>query len=112
MITSGNILADLPDKLDHEQFDPLLDVGHMRIERIVSIGQATAPGEWYDQDEHEWVLLIRGAAQILFESEGQPRDLRPGDYVFIPAHARHRVTWTSPKCPTVWLALHLQPHGP
>ncbi|MGO9895390.1 MAG: cupin domain-containing protein [Bryobacteraceae bacterium] len=80
-----------------------------RIERIVSAGQACPPGFWYDQDNTEWVFLIGGSACLLFEGEASSRELRPGDYVEIPAHRRHRVEWTAPDEPTVWLVVHLAP---
>ena len=80
--------------------------GVFRLERIVSAGQATPPGEWYDQDTHEWVALLTGGAGLRFEDEAEPRVLAPGDYLLIPAHRRHRVEWTDPEPPTVWLALH------
>jgi cupin 2 domain-containing protein len=84
----------------------LLATPHLRIERIVSTGQASPPGHWYDQDRVEWVILLRGSAAILFEGESAPRLLAPGDYLLIPAHARHRVEWTASDRPTVWLAVH------
>lgn len=77
-----------------------------RLERIVSRGQATPDGEWYDQDANEWVVLLRGAAALRFEDEPEPRVLGPGDWLDIPAHRRHRVEWTAPDEPTIWLALH------
>jgi cupin 2 domain-containing protein len=81
----------------------------MRIERIVSTGQASPPGFWYDQPWDEWVALLAGAARLRFENEPGDRELCPGDHVFIPAHARHRVEWTSAQPPTLWLAVHSDP---
>ena len=81
----------------------------VRIERIVSTGQASAPGFWYDQPWDEWVTVLAGAARLRFESESEDRNLGPGDHVFIPAHARHRVEWTSADPPTIWLAVHTKP---
>lgn len=104
---AGSLFADVPERLAAERFDPLLEFENVRIERIVSTGQATPPGEWYDQPWDEWVLVVAGAAEILLESEDAPRSLRPGDYLFLPAHVRHRVTWTDPERPTVWLAVHI-----
>ena len=103
-----NLLADLPAKLDEEEFTELLSAPHIRIERIVSTGQASPPDFWYDQAWAEWVLVLAGSAGLRFEGEAEPRILRPGDYVHIPAHARHRVDWTDAGQPTVWLAVH---HG-
>lgn len=77
----------------------------MRIERIVSTGQASPPGFWYDQADDELVVLLSGAAQLRFE-EGVALDMKPGDWVEIPAHVRHRVEATQAEPPTVWLAVH------
>ena len=81
----------------------------VRIERIVSTGQASPPGFWYDQPWDEWVTVLAGAARLRFESEPEDRELGPGDHVFIQAHARHRVEWTSADPPTIWLAVHAKP---
>jgi cupin 2 domain-containing protein len=102
----GNLFANLAAPRDVEQFIDLLAAPNLRLERIVSLGQATPPGEWLAQSRAEWVILLRGAARLLFEGETSARDLKPGDYVNIPAHCRHRVDWTTPDEPTVWLALH------
>jgi cupin 2 domain-containing protein len=101
-----NLFAAIPTEITAEIIQVLLETGNFRLERIVSNGQATPPGEWYDQDSHEWVALLTGAAGLRFEDEAEPRVLRPGDYLLIPAHRRHRVEWTDPETPTVWLALH------
>ena len=77
----------------------------LRIERIVSLGRASPPGFWYDQEEGEWVVLLAGAAQLRFADEAAPRRLLPGDWLDIAAHRRHRVEWTDPAVPTVWLAV-------
>jgi cupin 2 domain-containing protein len=106
MMVAGNLFADLPRALSDEQIMTLLQAPNVRIERIVSTGHATAPGQWYDQDQDEWVLVLAGAAGLLFEGEVEPRRLEPGSYVHIPAHAKHRVVWTDPSKPTVWLAIH------
>lgn len=81
----------------------------IRLERIVSRGHASPEGFWYDQATDEWVMLAAGNAGLIFEGEEQARIMAPGDWVFIPAHARHRVEWTDPENDTVWLALHLAP---
>jgi cupin 2 domain-containing protein len=101
-----NLFAAIPPEIPQEIFQVLLETNHFRLERIISAGQATAPGEWYDQDDHEWVVLLTGAAGLRFEDEPEPRVLGPGDHLLIPAHRRHRVEWTDPEAPTVWLALH------
>ncbi len=108
-LPAGNLLHDVPDRLGEERFETLLQAPGLHLERIVSTGQTTPEGEWYDQDRDEWVVLLDGAAEVLFEGETGPRPLAPGDWLRIPAHVRHRVTWTDPDRPTVWLALHFDP---
>jgi cupin 2 domain-containing protein len=81
---------------------------NIRIERIVSIGHASRPDGWYDQDRAEWVVLLAGSAGLVFEGEAEPVLLEPGTYVHIPAHVRHRVAWTDRSVPTIWLAIHYQ----
>ena len=106
---SRNLVAHLPEALDGEIFDPLLTQPSFLLERILSTGQATPPGQWLEQDRHEWVLLFAGAATLRFEGSEENLDLKPGDYALIPAGCRHRVEWTDPNQPTVWLALHYSP---
>jgi cupin 2 domain-containing protein len=106
LVSHGNLLADLPATLAGEELRTLLATPDLRIERIVSTGQASPPGFWYDQDWAEWVLVLAGQAALLIEGEAAPRVLAPGSYVHLPAHCRHRVEWTSAKTPTVWLAVH------
>lgn len=101
-----NLFASLPVLPEtEERVDVLLRRPGLRIERIVSTGQASPPGFWYDQADAEWVLVVRGQAQLSLAGEPQPRLLRPGDFVEIPAHKRHRVDMTSAGEPTVWLAI-------
>ena len=104
MSTAGNLFADLPPEAADEQVTDLLRAQGLRIERIVSHGQASPPGFWYEQDEGEWVLLLAGAARLLFADEAEARLLRPGDCLDIAPHRRHRVEWTDPGAATVWLA--------
>ncbi len=85
--------------------ETLVNCDHVRIERIVSHGHASPEGFWYDQDEHEWVVVIQGEAVLRFEDTTEPMRLRPGDYVNILSHRRHRVEWTSSDDPTIWLAV-------
>jgi cupin 2 domain-containing protein len=102
----ANIFSGLPQMLQEERFDTLAGSDAVRIERIVSQGQATPEGEWYDQERDEWVLLLAGSADLLFEGEATLRHLAAGDYLLIPAHCRHRVAWTDPERQTVWLGVH------
>ncbi|MBP3956539.1 cupin domain-containing protein [Gemmata sp. G18] len=107
MRDAGNIFADLPaERPAGELFETLLQHPNWKIERITSWGHATAPGEWFDQRTDEWVILLAGAARLHIEGEPTARELGPGDWVFLPAHLRHRVEWTDETRPTVWLAFH------
>jgi cupin 2 domain-containing protein len=107
---SGNLLHDLPDAAAGEVCDEILAVPGLRIEHIVSHGQASPPGFWYDQPQAEWVLLLQGAARLRFADEKEEHVLGPGDWMHIAAHRRHRVEWTDPATPTVWLAVfHEEP---
>lgn len=105
MTVSANLLRDLPDARDGEIAEPIVAAPGMRVERILSFGQASPPGFWYDQPEAEWVLLLAGAARLRFADEPAARSLQPGDHVHIAAHRKHRVEWTDPAAPTVWLAV-------
>lgn len=99
-------LFDLPDPLPREEtFTDLIPDRGVKIERIVSSGQSTPPGEWYDQDRDEWVALVQGEAALAYEDGSEVR-LRAGDGVLVPAHTRHRVAWTSASPPCVWIAVH------
>lgn len=106
VIRSGNIFASLPMRLPEEEATILASYPGAVVERIVSTGQASPPEFWFDQDWAEWVIVLAGAAGLRIEGEAAPRRLRPGDYVEIPPHVRHRVEWTDPDRPTVWLAVH------
>lgn len=108
IIDSGNLVAGVPKKLKEEQFTELAASEHVRIERIVSRGQASGPNEWYDEEEAEWVMVIAGAARLLFDGDTVARTLAPGDYVYIPPRKRHRLEWTDPEQATVWLAVHFR----
>ena len=92
---------------EDEVFEELLRGGEFRLERIVSTGQTTPEGEWYNQEWEEWVVMLSGRARLRFEGE-EERELVPGDFLHIPARRRHRVEWTAPDRETVWLALHFR----
>jgi len=106
MLSAGNLLSSLPLSAPAEVFEPLLAADGLRLERIISTGHVTPPGEWLAQNWDEWVVLLTGEAKLLIEGEVDPRGLRPDDWINIPAGVRHRVEWTSKDPPTVWLALH------
>ncbi|WP_281985202.1 cupin domain-containing protein [Azonexus hydrophilus] len=101
-----NLFAGLPSAaLADEQLATILQRPGLRIERIVSTGQASPPDFWYDQDEGEWVVVLQGEAKLRFADEADARHLRAGDFIDIAAHRRHRVDWTAPDQATVWLAV-------
>jgi len=102
----NNIFSDIASGAREEQVVEVLTRAGIRIERIVSNGQASPPGFWYEQPQAEWVLLLQGEAQLRFEDEPAPRVLKPGDFVGIAPRRRHRVEFTHPHLPTVWLAVH------
>lgn len=105
---AGNILAHLPSQSQAcEIFETLLSHLNVRVERIVSTGQASAPDFWFDQPQAEWVLLVQGSATFRFEDEKDSRTLSEGDYLFISPHRRHQVRYTQAEPPTVWLAIHI-----
>jgi cupin 2 domain-containing protein len=106
-----NLFANLPTDLPAELVDVLAENHLVRIERIVSTGQASPEDFWYDQNEAEWVVVLKGEAKLLFEGDAEPLLLKPGDHVTIPAHRKHRVEWTSPDEPTVWLAVFYEEQG-
>ncbi len=102
-----NIFSDLPKvRLDNEFIEVLLQNNAIKIERIVSTGQITSEDAWYDQVYDEWVILLKGHASVEIENAKEVH-LSPGDYLFIKAHQRHRVSWTHPNEVCVWLAVHI-----
>lgn len=103
----SNIFEALPDAAELERIETLLSTPNARIERIVSRGQSSPSDFWYDQEEIEFVLLLRGEAGLRFEDEKQTRQLKSGDILRIAAHRRHRVDWTAPDQETVWLAVFI-----
>jgi cupin 2 domain-containing protein len=98
-----NLFSSIPAGVPDELVETLLENKSVRIERIVSQGHSSPEGFWYDQDESEFVVLLKGAARLRFE-DGEI-ELSAGDSVNIPAHRRHRVEWTTPDEPTIWLAV-------
>jgi cupin 2 domain-containing protein len=102
----ANVFAALPPPSADEAFVTLALQPGLKVERIVSRGHASPPGFWYDQPHGEWVIVLAGEARLRFEDDAEPRRLRPGDFVDIAPHRRHRVEWTHPTSPTIWLAVH------
>jgi cupin 2 domain-containing protein len=104
-LSVANLFRNIPPEAGVELFTSLVDRPGLRIERIVSRGRPTPEDAPYDQPDDEWVLLVQGAARLWIEDQGEVA-LAPGDHVLIPARRRHRVTWTTPDEPTIWLAIH------
>lgn len=100
----ANLFAALPERLDEELFETLMQSEDLRIERILSHGHRSPEEGWYDQSENEWILVLEGAGTLLF-AEGGEVHLQKGDYLNIPAHTRHKVIWTDPEAITLWLAV-------
>jgi cupin 2 domain-containing protein len=107
-IEGGNLYDIAKLDLDSEQFFELIEGTNVKIERIVSKGQSSPPGFWYDQDLAEWVLILAGSAGLSFEGEAEARVLRPGDHLLIPARQKHRVEWTDQTAATIWLAVYFR----
>ena len=104
MTQPGNIFSSLPHSSNEEVFEVLHKQPGITIERIVSHGHRTPAGEWYDQQTDEWVIMIQGKGTVLLE-DGNEHRLNRGDYLFIPKHQKHRVTYT--ELQTIWLAIHI-----
>ncbi|MDP7638693.1 MAG: cupin domain-containing protein [Candidatus Hydrogenedentes bacterium] len=102
----GNIFNSIRQFQDEEFSESLLHAKGFRLERIISTGQRTPNGEWLNEDLDEWVVMLTGKAYLSFGDSNEIIDLKPGDYLNIPAHRRHRVEWTDPSEATVWLTIH------
>jgi cupin 2 domain-containing protein len=103
-----NIFADIPKNPSDELFETLLQTSGFRIKRIVSSGHCSPEGFWYDQDENEWLILLKGSAVLRFEDQSENITMNPGNYINIEKHRRHRVEWTDSEQETVWLAVHYE----
>jgi len=101
-----NIFENIPDRIPEELFQEILQTENFKVERIVSRGHSSPDNYWYDQEENEWVILLKGNAGLLFEGDENVVILKPGDYINIPSHTKHRVEWTDPNTETVWLEIH------
>ena len=110
---TSNLFTDLTSNLPDELFSTLLEADNLSIERIVSHGHASPEGFWYDQGQHEFVIVLKGAARLTIG--GETKELKPGDFVNIPAHQKHRVEWTSDQTANVRRAkrweLTYEPHS-
>jgi cupin 2 domain-containing protein len=104
-VSKGNLFEQIPSGCSEEIFETLAQNGAVKIERIISSGQSSPESGWYDQEKAEWVVVLKGHAIIAFENDFTV-DLKAGDYLHIPAHKKHRVAYTQPEPPTIWLAVH------
>ena len=102
----ASLFRNIPAKLPEELVEALHATENVTIERIVSRQHASPPGFWYDQDRSEFVLVMQGSAGLRFDGKDDIIILKPGDYVVIEAHVKHRVEWTDPEMDTIWLAVH------
>ena len=105
IMRKGSIYSAIPDRLSGEIFETLVESEKLSVKRIISDSHASPEGFWYDQDQNEWVMLVKGSAALRFDGKEDLLILGPGDWVDIPAHVRHRVEWTDSKQKTVWLAV-------
>lgn len=103
--TASNIFELIPSEVSDELFENIVTGEAIRIERIISKGHVSPESGWYDQDEHEWVIVLKGEAEIEFENQATVR-LVSGSHLNIPAHTRHKVAWTDPDTETIWLAVY------
>jgi cupin 2 domain-containing protein len=106
LASSGNLFDRARGDVRQEIVTSLVECPNLKIERIVSLGQQSPPGFWYDQPWAEWILVLAGSAGLRFEREAEVRVLSAGDYVLIPAREKHRVEWTAKDHATIWLAIH------
>ena len=100
-----NIFDNIPTQLHQELFQDIFSKDGLKIQRIVSQGEATQDDKWYIQEDDEWVIVLQGEAILCFEDDSDIK-LSSGDYIHIPAHKKHKVSWTSSDEQTIWLAVH------
>lgn len=104
-LKNTSILHDIPQNIPEEIIDTIISTKDLKIERIVSQGQCSPDGFWYDQKDNEWVIIIKGKAILEFATQ-EEIILNEGEYINIPAHKKHRVKWTDPQRKTIWLAIY------
>ena len=101
-----NIFSNIPSKISNEIFELIFKNQKITIERIISKGHVSPINFWYDQEMNEWVIVLRGYARLKFAENDEMVEMKPGDYINIPAHCKHRLEWTDPNEETIWLAVH------
>ena len=106
----ANLLDQLASPTETgELIDILASGNNIRIERIVSNGHSSEAGFWYDDPSAEWVTVLSGEARLRFLVDDKLIHLKRGDHVTIQPHEKHRVEWTTPNEPTVWVAVYFSP---
>ncbi|OGU34100.1 MAG: hypothetical protein A2068_09050 [Ignavibacteria bacterium GWB2_35_6b] len=101
----NNLFKEIPENLKKELFEEILNGKDFTVERIISDGHFSPKDFWYDQEKNELVFLLQGKSKISFD-DGTSFELKPGDYLNIPAHKKHRVEWTDNSQKTIWLTIH------
>ena len=101
-----NIFSNIPKSLSDELFKELVSSENCKIERIISKGHKTEEGKWYNQDKNEFVIILKGNAELLFKENNKTIKMKEGDYINIPPRTKHRVTKTDPNKETIWLTIH------
>jgi len=101
----NNVFNDIPQDIDFEVFEQIVNSDKIKIERIISKGHHSPESGWYDQEQNEWVMILAGEAILSF-IDGSDITMRKGDYINIPAHKKHKVKWTTPDVETIWLAVY------
>lgn len=101
-----NVFSGIKKQSPDEIIETIIKTNQFKIERIISGGESTEKGKWYDQTADEWVILLKGSAGLLFEGNNEIVTMKPGDHVNIPARQKHRVEWTDANEETIWLAVH------
>lgn len=101
----NNIFSNIPDNIEHEVFEQIINSDNVKIERIISKGHHSSESGWYDQEQNEWVMILAGEAILSF-IDGSDITMKKGDYINIPAHKKHKVKWTAPNVETLWLAVY------
>lgn len=104
-LETGNLFDSIPENINEEIFTEILHRENLRVERIISHGHSSPADGWFDQSENEWVMVLKGEAKIFMQGDHHVH-LKPGGHLTIPAHTKHKVTWTKPGTETVWLAIH------
>lgn len=102
-----NIFDNIPNKISEEILEELFSNSNVRIERVVSSGNVSPDNFWYDQDEDEWILLVAGNAIVTFEGD-RTVELKAGDTLYIGAHEKHRVAYTSSNPQCIWLCIFMK----